>query len=111
MMFWSRIDLIMTYIISLWSMITPHKGPVIGALCEPEKADEQAIALSVICNTMTLYDVTVMNVLVAVSISRCHLTSIGIPIIKIRRSHDRLIFIMEIPIPGKTVFMLRLGPV
>ena len=34
----------------------------------------------------------------------------GTPIIKIRRSHDLLIFIMEIPIPGKTVFILRRGP-
>ena len=33
-----------------------------------------------------------------------------IPIIKIRRSGDRLIFIMEITIPGKTVFILRRGP-
>ena len=48
--------------------------------------------------------------LVAVSISRCHLTSIGIPMLKIRRSHDRLIFNMGIPIPGKTVFILRQGP-
>ena len=30
---------------------------------------------------------------------------------KIRRSGDRLIFIMEITIPGKTVFILRRGPV
>ena len=30
-----------------------------------------------------------------VSILRCRLTNIGIPIIKIRRSHDRLIFIMR----------------
>ena len=30
--------------------------------------------------------------------------------IKIRRSHDRFIFIMEIPIAGKTVFILRRGP-
>ena len=32
-----------------------------------------------------------------VSIWRCHLTSIGIPMIKIRRSHDRLIFIIGFP--------------
>ena len=44
-----------------------------------------------------------------VSIWRC-LTSIGIPSIKIRRSHDRLIFIMEIPISRKTVFILIQGP-
>ena len=37
-----------------------------------------------------------------VSIWRCRLTSIGIPIIKIRRSHDRPIFIMEIS------YMIRL---
>ena len=30
-------------------------------------------------------------------------------IVKIRRSHDRFIFIMEIPTPGKTVFILRQG--
>ena len=30
----------------------------------------------------------------------------GIPIVKIRRSHDRLIFIMEISIPGKAFFIL-----
>ena len=30
-----------------------------------------------------------------------------IPIIKIRRSRDRLIFIMAIPIPGNTVFVLK----
>ena len=28
---------------------------------------------------------------------------------KMRRSHDSLIFIMEISIPGKTVFILRRG--
>ena len=36
--------------------------------------------------------------------------SIGIPIIKIRRSHDRLIFIIGIPIPGTAVFIRRWGP-
>ena len=36
-----------------------------------------------------------------------HLTSIGIPIIKIRRSHDRLIFIMVIPMPGKFLYWNR----
>ena len=39
------------------------------------------------------------------SIQRCRLTGIGIPIInmiKITRSHDRLIFMMEIPLPGNT---------
>ena len=38
------------------------------------------------------------------------LTNIGIPIIMIRLSHDRPIFIMGIPIPAKMVFMLRQGP-
>ena len=33
-------------------------------------------------------------------------TIIGIPIIKIIPSHGRFIFIMEITIPGKTVFIL-----
>ena len=31
-----------------------------------------------------------------------------IPIIETRRSHDRLIFIMAVPIPGKTVFYIEL---
>ena len=35
----------------------------------------------------------------------CHLAIIGI-----RRSHDRVIFIMEISIPGNTVFILRREP-
>ena len=34
-----------------------------------------------------------------------------IALIKIRRSHDRLIFVMEIIIHGLTVFILRRGPV
>ena len=32
------------------------------------------------------------------------------PMLKIRRSHDRLIFNMGLPIHGKTVFILRRGP-
>ena len=41
---------------------------------------------------------------------RCCLTSIGISIIEIRWSHDRLIFIMQVSIPGKMVFVLKWGP-
>ena len=37
------------------------------------------------------------------------LISIGIPIIKIRWSHNHLIF-MWIPVPGKTVFILKQAP-
>ena len=44
------------------------------------------------------------------SIKRCGLTSSEIAIIKIRRPHDYFIFIIEIPIPQKTVFILRRGP-
>ena len=36
--------------------------------------------------------------------------SIGISIIKIRRSHDRLLFMMEISMPGKAIFILNRGP-
>ena len=46
----------------------------------------------------------------AVPIWICCLTSIGISIIKISQSHDHLIFIMEISIPGMTIFVLRQGP-
>ena len=38
------------------------------------------------------------------------LTSIGIPVLKIRQSHNCLIFNMGIPIPGKDFFILRQDP-
>ena len=38
------------------------------------------------------------------------LASIGIPKLKIRRSHDRLIFNMGIPIPGKDGLYIKMGP-
>ena len=46
----------------------------------------------------------------AVSIWRCCLTSIGIPMLKIRRSCDRLIFNMGIPIPGKDSLYIEMAP-
>ena len=45
-----------------------------------------------------------------VSIQVCRLTIIGIPMLKIRRSHDRLIFNMGIPIPGKDGLYIDTGP-
>ena len=45
------------------------------------------------------------------SILRCCLTNIGIFMLKIRRSRDRLIFNMGIPYPRKTVFILRRSPI
>ena len=48
-------------------------------------------------------------VLGAVSVSKCRLTSMGISMLKIRRSHDRLIFNMGIPITGKDGFLYRDG--
>ena len=47
---------------------------------------------------------------VAISVQRRHLTSIGNHIIKITWSYDCLIFIMDILIPEKTVFILRWAP-
>ena len=38
------------------------------------------------------------------------ITSIGIPMLKISRSRDRLIFNMRIPIPGKDVLYIERGP-
>ena len=38
------------------------------------------------------------------------LASIGIPMLKIRQSHDRLIFNMGIPIPGKDGLYIENGP-
>ena len=46
----------------------------------------------------------------AFPIWRCRFTRKGIPIKKMRLSHNRLIFITKIPTPGKTVFILRRGP-
>ena len=37
------------------------------------------------------------------------LTGVGFPIIKIRRSHDCLIFIIEIPIPRNMFFYIEMG--
>ena len=45
-----------------------------------------------------------------ISIEKCCLTSIGITMLKVRRSCDRLNFNMGIPYMGKTVFILRRGP-
>ena len=45
-----------------------------------------------------------------ISIWRCHLTKIGIPMLKIRWSCDCIIFNMGIPIPGNTFFIIRQGP-
>ena len=45
-----------------------------------------------------------------VSIYICHVTSIGIPMLKIRRSRDRLIFNMGIHIPGKDGLYIEKGP-
>ena len=39
----------------------------------------------------------------AISTYRCHLTSIELIFMKIRQSQDALIFMMRIPVPGKTV--------
>ena len=43
----------------------------------------------------------------AVSIWRCRFTSTGFPIM--RRSHDRIISIMGVPKPGKSIFILKQG--
>ena len=42
--------------------------------------------------------------------SRCPITSMGTPIIKIRRPHGRFIFIIEIQLLRKPVFILRRDP-
>ena len=52
---------------------------------------------------------TKIHILRTVGVWKCHLTKIGIPMIKIRWSHYHLIFIMKIVIRGKTVFFLLLG--
>ena len=45
-----------------------------------------------------------------ISIQRFRLISIGIPVLKIRRFRDRLIFNMGIPIPEKDGFYIETGP-
>ena len=52
-----------------------------------------------------------LDELVAVLVYRCRLVSIGIPIIQIRQSHGRVIFVMEFYITVKTVSILRLRAV
>ena len=44
------------------------------------------------------------------SLRRRRLISIGVPIINLRRSSDRLRFIMWIPIPVRRVFLVNRGP-
>ena len=52
---------------------------------------------------LTVWSLTMsQTVLGVVSAQQCHLVFSGILIIKVRRSWDRLTFIMGIPIPGKT---------
>ena len=46
----------------------------------------------------------------AVSIKTCRLTNIGIPLLKIRRSRDHLIFNMEIPILEKDGLYIKRAP-
>ena len=46
----------------------------------------------------------------AVSIRKTVLPGMTIPMLKIRRPNGRLIFNMGIPIPGKTVFYIEMGP-
>ena len=57
-----------------------------------------------------LIDVSKTGYRGAVSMQRCRLTSIGIPMLKIRRSRDRLIFNMGIPISGKDGLYIETGP-
>ena len=49
------------------------------------------------------------RILDTASTERGQLSKLGIAIIKIRRSHNSLIFMMDIPIPGN-VFILKHGP-
>ena len=44
------------------------------------------------------------------SIQRCHLTGIGNPFVKIRRSYDRLISTMGFPIPVRRYLYIESGP-
>ena len=44
------------------------------------------------------------------SIKRCHLTSIGNPIVEIRRSYDRLISTMRFPILVRWLLYIESGP-
>ena len=44
------------------------------------------------------------------SIKKCHLTSIGNPIVEIRRSYDRLISTMGFPIPVRRHLYIESGP-
>ena len=73
---------------------------VLDGVGQPDDIQEYMDELNVGCN---VYNDRYGGVLVY----RCQLASIGIPIIRIMRSQERLIFFMEIPIYGGTVFILR----
>ena len=60
------------------------------------------ISYCVYIEWMPIFGSEELRYLGAVSISRCCLTSIGIPMLKIRRSRDRLIFNIGTPCMGKT---------
>ena len=79
---------------------------------QPTNSIWHCIDIQIILSNVVIQITNVMesNVPRVISIYRYHLTSKGIPITKIRRSDDRLIFIQGIPIHGKTVFILRQGP-
>ena len=73
----------------------PHKGPVMSKAFP--------------CHDSMLYSIDILwhADSVSLSIKKWRLVNIGIPIIKIRLSHDRIIFI--IPIPRKSIFILSQG--
>ena len=63
-----------------------------------------------IFTTIHIYNMVMLNNQGAISIKkRCHLTSIGIPMLKIRQPHGCLIFNMGIPITGKKGLYMGMG--
>ena len=77
------------------------------------KSKHEVISISYMANVGLLFGHEsrgcALNVFEVFSLC-CNPTSIGIPMLKIRQSHDCLIFNMGNPKPGKMVFVLRYGP-
>ena len=71
-----------------------------------------AFISGILCIIISLLDIgLILSAAAALALGclniKCRLTSLGIPIMKKRRSHDHFIFIIKNSIPRKAVFILR----
>ena len=100
--------------------ITKKSRPVLWVKLQGEVLNGLALILNTSLYEFRLYttDISLINVelqlenenLGGVSLQKCRLTGIGIPMLKIRRSPDRLIFNTGIPIPGNNPLYIETEP-